>query len=643
MTAVIRTHGVEKELSQRLYRLAERNPYFTVTDCTCPFVEKIHRIVSENSSADNATLIFGDREHPEVRGIESCVRGEAYIFSSAQELTEQIIPLIPPDKEIIVVSQTTQKLSEWKKCQKILEKLYTNPKIFDTICSVTENRQAETLKLASEVDVMIVIGGRNSSNTTKLFSIAQRCCPEAYLIQNVEEARGLHPPKGAEIGITAGASTPDSIIEEVQTIMSEEIKVDEVVEEKPENGVEESAVQATANDTTAAEPVVTEEAPEAATAEESFAQMLDETFKTINTGDVVTGVITSIGPTELHLDLGAKVTGILSYDDITDEPGVKLDEMFKVGDQVTAYAVRVSDVDGMATLSKKRYDAKSNWQTIVDAEASGEYLEGKFVEVVKGGAICVIKGTKAFVPASHTTVERDGDMNSILGKKMLFKIIEIDPARKRVKASARIPARAAEREARKAIEAKFWEEIEVGKFYEGTVRSIQSYGAFVELVPGIDGMVHTTELSWNHIKSPTEVVAIGDLITVFVKGFDKEKKRISLGYKTDETNPWNVFTTSCKVGDIVTVKVVNLMPFGAFGEIIPGVDGLIHISELADHKVGKPDDVVKIGDVVDVKIIEINEEKHQVGLSIRALLVPEEEAEYTEAEATEDVAETDAE
>ncbi len=599
-TFVIRTHGVEKEYTEYLKRRAKENPNISVLDCTCRFVAKIHDIVEKNTAEETTTLIFGDENHPEVRGIKSRVFGKAYCFSDEKQLKEEIVPLLSPSEHVIMVSQTTQNLTEWKKCQNFIESLYTNAKIFDTICSVTEKRQKQTLQLAKRVDVMVVIGGKNSSNTNKLYSIAGSVCPRTYLVENGDECRKIKIGKNSKVGIAAGASTPDSIIEEVKTIMSEELK------ESVSSGQNE--------------------------AEESFEKLLDETFKTLNTGDVVTGTITQISNTEIKVDLGTKVTGILSYDDVSDEPGVNLNDLFKVGDQITAYAVRVSDVDGVATLSKRKYDAKNNWQQIVDAYNSGEYLEGKFVEAVRGGAICTIKGIRAFVPASHTTVEEDGDMNSIIGKKMQFKIIDVDTGRRRVKASARIPLRAAARAERKAAEAKFWEEIEEGKEYEGIVRSIQNYGAFVELEAGVDGMVHTTELSWKHIANPSEVVSVGDKIKVFVKSFDKEKKRISLGYKTEETNPWTMFTNVYQVGDVVNVKIVSILPFGAFAEIIPGTDGLIHISQLSNKRVAKPDDVVKVGDTVDVKITDIDFDKKKISLSIRALMPEEEPVEEPAAE-----------
>ena len=594
VVVVIRTHGVVKDFSDKLFRIAEENQFFRVVDCTCPYVKKIHKIVSENSSAETLTVIFGDKKHPEVEGIQSYCNGQTRTILGENEIDSILCELNDSEKCIILVSQTTQNMAEWKKSQKKLKKDYTNTKIFDTICSVTENRQKETEQLASKVDLMVVIGGADSSNTNKLYHIAKSKCPNTVMIERAGELKGVDFSQYNNIGITAGASTPDSIIQEVQEIMSTELKI--------ETG-------------------------------ENFAEMLEESFKTLNTGDVVTGTVIAVSNNEIHVDLGAKVTGILSYDDITDEPGLKLEEMFKVGDQIEAVAMRVSDVDGVATLSKKKIDAKNKWSSIVAAYESGEILEGRYVEVVKGGVIMSIDGVRVFVPASHTLVPRDGDLTTLNNKRERVKIIEIDETRRRAKASARVVAR----EERKQAEAEFWANIEVGKHYTGAIKSLTSYGAFVDLGSGIDGMVHVSELSWQRIKNPAQVVSVGQVIEVFVKEFDAEKKRISLGYKTEESNPWTLFTKQYSVGDVAKVKIVSLMPFGAFAEILPGADGLIHISQIADRKIDKPADVLSIGEEVEAKIIDINEENQQIGLSIRALLAPaEEKVEEAEEEAADE-------
>ena len=348
---------------------------------------------------------------------------------------------------------------------------------------------------------------------------------------------------------------------------------------------------------------------------ENFEKMLEEAeVSTLNTGDVVIGTVTYVSDAELQLDVGVGVTGYIKADQITDDPAVKLTEQFKKGDKVEAFVIRVSDVEGVAELSKKRADADKNWQNIVAACENKTVLEGKVAEAVKGGVVIYCDANRVFVPASQTGVPKDGDLASIVGTVVQFKIIEIKAPKKAIGS-----IRVVQREARREMEAAFWAGIEVGKTYTGEIKSMTSYGAFVDL-GGVDGMVHVTELSWKHIKSPAEVVSIGDTITVFVKSFDPEKKRISLGYKTEESNPWNIFKSQYAVGDIASVKIVSMMPFGAFAEIVDGVDGLIHISQIAMQRIAKPADLLEIGQVVDVRITEIDDEKKKVSLSIRSLL-----------------------
>lgn len=347
----------------------------------------------------------------------------------------------------------------------------------------------------------------------------------------------------------------------------------------------------------------------------NFAQLLEESFKSLNTGDTVTGIVTSVSATEVQLDLGCKVTGVLTLANVTDDPQAKLTDLFKVGDTVEAVAVRVNDVEGIATLSKKKVDAKNNWNLVAKALEDGEVLSGKVIEAVKGGVVISALSQKIFVPASQTGVARDGDLSALVGTTQKFKIIEIKEDRRRAVGSIK----AVQREERKAAKEAFWANIEEGKHYKGVVKSLTSYGAFVDL-GGVDGMVHNSELSWTRISNPKDVVSIGQEIDVYVKSFDAEKGRVSLGYKTEESNPWTIFMNNYKVGDVVKVTVVSMTPFGAFAQIIPGVDGLIHISQIADKKLAHPSDVLKKGEEVEAKIIDINEEAHNVSLSIRALL-----------------------
>ena len=570
---VIRTHGVSPRVLDKLRAFTDKNPESSIQDMTCPFVAKIYRIMEKNTSDDTFTILIGSSTHPEVVGIAGYIRGDFAIFSDFSELKEAFENNLAQKigaKSIILASQTTHNLEDYQNCKKFLKNLYTNALFFDTICNVTETRQKEIDTLSRECDAMLVIGGRESSNTRKLYDISRENCKETYFIETARDIP-LHIKKmTGKVGIAAGASTPGYIIEEVQNTMSEQ---------------------------------------------ENFAQLLEESFKTLNTGDTVRGTVIAVTNTEVHVDIGSKVTGVLTIDNVTDDPQAKLENLFKVGDEVEAVAVRVSDLDGIATLSKKKVDAHNNWAKIVAAKESEEVLEGKITEAVKGGVIAYALSQKIFIPASQTNVPKNGDLQSIVGTKQRFKVIEIKEDRKRAIGSIRVIIR----EERKALLENFWANIEVGKHYTGKVKSITSYGAFVDL-GGVDGMVHTTELSWLRISSPKDVVSIGDTLEVFVKDFDREKNRISLGYKTEDTNPWKLFTDKYTIGDVAPVTIVSMMPFGAFAQIIPGVDGLIHITQIANKRIAAPAEVLELGQVVDAKIIDIDTEKHKVSLSIRALI-----------------------
>ena len=578
---VIRAHGIKKELEDKI-RACE-NATLKLVDCTCPFVAKIHKIMDEHTSEETFTLLFGTEDHPEIVGIASHIRGDYFIFDSLDKLNsayEDWLKSKIASKQIIMASQTTQNLAEYKKCQEFFKKHCTNAKIFDTICSVTENRQLEVDKLSQNCDAILVIGGKNSSNTKKLFEISRRHNANTFFVEHFTDI-----PKNItlmpHVGIAAGASTPGYMIEEVKKIMSEQ---------------------------------------------ENFAKLLDESFKTLNTGDKVSGIVTSVSNTEVHVDIGSKVTGILTLENVTDDSTAKLENLFKVGDEVEAVAVRVSDLDGIAMLSKKKVDAQKDWLKVVEAAENETILEGKITEAVKGGVIVYALSSRIFIPASQTMVARGGDLASIVGTVQKFKLIEVTPEKKHAVGSIRKVVM----EERKAAEEAFWANIEEGKQYTGKVKSLTSYGAFVDL-GGVDGMVHTSELSWTRIASPKDVVSVGDEITVFVKAFDREKGRISLGYKTDATNPWNIFTSTYAVGDVADVTVVSIMPFGAFAQILPGVDGLIHISQIANKKLGSPAEVLNKGDVVKAKILDIDTENKKVSLSVRALLTEEEAAPAEEA------------
>ena len=364
--------------------------------------------------------------------------------------------------------------------------------------------------------------------------------------------------------------------------------------------------------------------------EENFAELLEQSIKTLNTGDKVLGLVTGIGNTEVQVDLGTKHAGYIPYDEVSADPSVKPEDILNVGDEIEVFVVRVNDQEGTVQLSKKKLDGMKVWDDMAAWVEDKTTVEGVITEENKGGLVATVKGIRVFIPASQSGVAKGGDMAGMLGKNVKLKVTEVNRARRRVIGSIRAVAS----EERKANLEKLWAEIEEGKKFRGTVKSLTSYGAFVD-IGGVDGMVHVSELSWNRIKNPAEVVKVGDEIEVYVISFDAEKRKISLGYKTAEMNPWNQFMTNYQVGDVVDAKVVKLMTFGAFAEILPGVDGLIHISQIADKRIGKPEDVLAEGQEVQVKITDVDAENKRISLSIRALLEQnaEEPAEEAEAEA----------
>ena len=485
-----------------------------------------------------------------------------------------------------MVSQTTLTEYLWKMCGEFAKKQFTNLKIFDTICRATEYRQSEAAELSEICQAMVVVGDPKSSNTGRLAMICREHCGRVFLVDNASELRPEDFRGVSDVGITAGASTPAWIIKEVNKTMSEITNVETVQEE-------------------------------------NFAELLEQSIKTLNTGDKVIGTVTGIGNTEVQVDLGTKHAGYIPYDEVSTDPSVKPEDILKVGDEIEVFVVRVNDQEGTVQLSKKKLDGLKVWDDMTAWAENKTTVEGTITEENKGGLVANVKGIRVFIPASQSGIAKGGDMAGMVGKTVQLKITEVNRARRRVIGSIR----AVNSEARKAAQEKIWSEIEVGKKYHGTVKSLTSYGAFVD-IGGVDGMVHVSELSWNRIKTPVDVVKVGDEIDVYVISFDPEKHKISLGYKTAEMNPWNQFMTKYSVGDVVDAKIVKLMTFGAFAEILPGVDGLIHISQIADRRIGKPEDVLSEGQDVKVKITDVDAENKRISLSIRALLEqPEEDAE----------------
>ena len=583
-TLVIRSHGVPQSVIDEIEQKG-----ISYENATCPFVSKIHQIVKDNSREGKVVLIAGDENHPEVQGIVGHCEGEHYIFKNYEDLGKLLKKLENIENiSICVVAQTTYDVKEWKNCLKLLKKVYTNAKIFDTICSATSIRQSEAEELASISDIMVVIGGRQSSNTAKLFSVCKSNCERTYLIESAAELDDIALIDADIIGITAGASTPARIIKEVFNTMTENI-------EKTENTAE------------------------------NFAELLEESLKNFNTDEKVHGVVVGIAPNEVYVDVGRKQAGFIPLAELSNDPNAKAEDLVKIGDELDLLIMRTNDQEGTIMLSKKRLDAIKGWDEIIKANEEDTPVTGFVTDVVKGGVIAVANGVRVFIPASQATATRGEPLENLLKKEVSFKIIEVNKGRRRAVGSIR----AILKEERQKLADKFWETAEIGKKYTGTVKSLTSYGAFVD-IGGIDGMIHISELSWGRIKHPSEVVKVGDTVEVYIKDLDREKGKISLGYKNTEDNPWEILKRDYPEGTVTEATIVGMTDFGAFANILPGIDGLIHISQISTERIEKPQDVLKIGDKVTVKITKIDFDKKRISLSIRELLEDKKSEEATE-------------
>ena len=564
-TVIIRSHGERRDVLEALAAKGVR-----MVDAACPNVTRIQKLAAKAGEEGRTFVLIGEARHPEVMAIASYCPGTVVL--DGPEAAETWLREDPSrrDLPLTAAAQTT--------C--IREIFETNVEFFDTICNATHKRQSEAASIAAQADVMVVVGDRKSANTKHLTEICRGNCRRVYQVESADE---LLPDwfNGCSVaGLTAGASTPAGIIKEVYATMSEEIKTQEGKEE-------------------------------------SFEELLNQSFKTLNTGEKVTGIVTAITPTEVQVDVGAKQSAYIKLSELSDDPSVKPEDVVHVGDEIETYIVRVNDVEGYAELSKKRLDAVKVWENIEKAVEEKTVLEGTVTEENKGGLVVSVKGVRVFVPASQSGLPRGADLSSLIKQKVNLRITEVNRARRRVVGSIR----AVQAEERAAKQAEIWANIEVGKHYTGVVKSMTSYGVFVD-IGGVDGMVHISELSWSRIKNPAEVCKVGDTLDVYVISYDPEKRKISLGCKDNSVDPWQTFMDKYQVGDVASVKIVKLMTFGAFAEVVPGVDGLIHISQIADRRIDKPEDVLSEGQVVDAKIIAVDEDKKKISLSIRALLDP---------------------
>ena len=564
---VIRSHGVGQSVYDKIS--TRRLAYH---DATCPFVTKIHKIAARAGAEGAMLLVAGDAKHPEVQGIVGHTTGKVEVFANLAEL-EKLLPELTQQKSIFAVAQTTFNVQSWETCKEFLKNQCTNAQIFDTICNATWARQQEAEDLSQKCDHMVVIGGHHSSNTQKLLQVAARHTKAI----NVETADELDKDwlNGARIvGVTAGASTPSSIIEEVLNCMSEEIRDDM-----------------------------------------SFEEMLAASeAKPLYAGKIVKAKVISVSPTECVVGIdGSKHTGIVKLSEMSHDPNAKMEDLVKVDDELDLVVVKTNDQEGVDTLSRVRFEAQKGMKDVSEAAENGTVMEGDVMEANKGGVVVNVKGVRVFVPRSQATMRRDEDYTKLVGQHVKLVITEC-AGRKIVGSINKVTA-----EENKAKRDEFWKNVEVDKQYTGVVKSLTSYGAFVD-IGGVDGLCHISELSWNNIKHPSEVVSVGDTIEVYVKSYDPENQKVSLGYKKEEDNPWEKLKNEYPIGSEFEAPVVSITKFGAFVRILPGIDGLVHISEISNERVNKVSDVLKVGDMVKVKLINVDFDRKRISLSMKACL-----------------------
>lgn len=659
-TVVIRSHGVPSGVYEDL-----RAKGVAIVDATCPFVQRIHDIVKSHHDQGYEIVIVGEREHPEVIGTNGWCEGKAHVVGSVAEAEA-----LPVFARACVVAQTTFGYAKWNEIIDVIKGRMDDIEVFNTLCNTTGERQKEAEEIAQKADVMLVVGGTNSANTRKLADACKPYCTRTYHIETADDIDVTQLTGARTVGITAGASTPEWIIEEViQTMsdadkkMDEEVKemeetkdaVTETVEspavETEETAAEESKAEETpeaeapaeateeaapeAEDKPAEEPAeekteepateeaeepVEEEAEESASGEHEMSMAdVEESMVTLRKGKIVTGKIIKITDDELIINLGYKADGILPFNEVFADPEKDVKEAFSTGDEIEVQVVRMDDGDGNVQVTRKSIETRTMWRALEDGFNAQVEYKTVCDEAVKGGVLAQIEGFRAFVPASQLIPGFVRDLNTFVGKDLRLRIIEVDRRRRRVVASQRIILEEEQAEAKE----KVFGTIEEGQRIKGTVQRLAKFGAFVD-VGGVDGLVHISDLSWGHIRHPREAVQPGQEIEVIVLGIDKDRERISLGYKQTRPHPWESIEEKYIIGTVVKGKVARIASFGAFVELEPGVDGLVHISEVADHHVEKVEDVLKVGDEIDVKVLDVDPEGKRISLSIRATLPPKE-------------------
>jgi 4-hydroxy-3-methylbut-2-enyl diphosphate reductase len=582
-TIILRSHGVSKSVVEDFENSGKN---ITLIDATCPFVTKIHNIIRDESHKGNGVIIIGDPAHPEIEGSAGWCENEPIFINCEEDINKAVENgTLNRERKYVLVAQTTFNNRKFKELVALIEKLEYNIYVVNTICNATLKRQTECAELAKNSDAMIVIGDKKSSNSRKLFEIAQKECPNTFFIQKLGDLDLSLFKSFRSVGITAGASTPNNIIKEVYIGMSE------------------------MND-------------------KEFEEALNETFKTIRTGEVVDGKVISVKPDEVVVNIGYKADGIITKNEFgTASQNADLTQLVHEGDEIKAKVLKLNDGDGQVVLSTKRLQAERVSKVLEDAFANKTVLKSKVTEVLTGGLIAIVDETKVFVPASLVSDTYEKDLSKYQDQEIEFVITEFNPKRRRI-----IGDRKQLVAAKKAEQAKeLFGRINVGDIVKGEVKNITDFGVFVDL-GGADGLLHISEMSWGRIEAPKKVFKVGDELEVMIK--DIKGDRIALTLKFPDKNPWNNAEEKYAVGKQVTGKVARMADFGAFVELEPGIDALLHVSQISKNHIEKPADVLKVGDEVTAEVVNFDAENKRISISVKALTADEAPAEDAPAEET---------
>lgn len=595
---IVRSHGEPKEFYTRAEEIG-----VSLIDATCVFVSKIHDIVFEAKKAGRTIVIIGSKEHQEVKATNGWCDYSAFIIENPIDAEEVLKSgaISKADKPLIVC-QTTIRRELLEEILEVFREYSIDFEVKNTICNATRFRQESCAELARKVDAMVVIGDPNSSNSRKLFEIAEKNCRNSYFVQDISDLALQDLAKYNSIGMTAGASTPEVTIKEVISRMNEEI-----------NKIEEQ---------------------DAGMSMADFMEEIDKSLRLPRTGDIITGTIHEVRDDIIIVNMGVKKDGILPKSEVALEEGQELKDLFHEGDEIEAKVMKSDDGDGGILLSKKKLEMNENWKELNEALENKTSINVKLVRAVNGGVIAEYKEVSGFVPMSQLSDRYVEKADEFIGQNVDVRVIKIDNRRNRAVFSRK---QVLVEDKRKQV-AEIWANLNIGDVVEGKVMRFTDYGAFVD-IGGVDGLLHISEISWGKLKHPQEVLSLGDIINVKILDLNEQKGKISLGLKQTTPEPWSLVGTKYNIGDVVEGKVVQIKEYGAFIELEAGLDGLVHISEIANKRVENVADELTIGQSIEAKIMDIDSERKRISLSIKATINGDDEATEKASEESEVVAE----